>query len=71
MTDADEIGEISVWEGFDSDATIQAVTELYGPRAVTAAAHCALTARCDTVTLFDLLTHGSHCSRAKFAEYSH
>ena len=47
MTDADEIGEISVWEGFDPDAAMQAAIALYGPRAVTAAAHCAFAAWCD------------------------
>ena len=47
MIDADEIDEISVWEDLDQDAAIQAVTELHGPSAVTAAAYCALTARFD------------------------
>lgn len=47
MTDADEIGEISVWEGFDPDAAMQAAIALYGSRAVTAAAHCAWAAWCN------------------------
>ena len=47
MTDADEIGEISVWEDIDEDAAMQAAIALYGPRAVTAAAYCALTAMFD------------------------
>ncbi|KQU95522.1 hypothetical protein ASD12_23725 [Mesorhizobium sp. Root102] len=41
------IGNLTLWELADPDAMARAAIELYGPRAATAAAHCALTAHFD------------------------
>ncbi|MDW6023309.1 hypothetical protein SAZ10_16245 [Mesorhizobium sp. BAC0120] len=40
-------GDVAVWDGVDPEWVAEAALAVYGPSAATAAAWCAVTARCD------------------------
>lgn len=72
-TDALERGSLTLWDFADPDEAAKAALDIYGPDAMTAAAHCALTARFDGrerdyrfwVAVFSQLKHASLASHLR------